>query len=980
VLASAAAKADPVTISGTQTTPVLTSTANSGAPSDVSITGSITPTSGTAVTIDSSNSVTNSGTITITDADNSAGIVANPGLTGSITNSGTITISESYTQTDTNGDGVLDGIQTLGALTGDITNSGTIVVHGNESAGIALGGTLTGSLSQSGTITVVGDNSVGVSAQGVTGSVNIAGTISATGANASAVLLNGDIGGALTIQATATATSYTDTTLPASTASLGADNLLQGGPAVQVAGNVAGGILVTAATSTTDSSGNAVTTTAADILSFGSSPALLIGSATRDITIGPIASDSSGHGLVVAGAVTAEGVYSGFTTQALVIGGLGGTVNIAGGASITGFVEATSNAASSTGFEIGSGATVPSVTNSGTISATSSGAVGDVTAFIDKSGSVTQFTNSGIIAATGGASNVAIDLSAATSAVTVTQASTTGTPTITGDIRFGSGADTLAVSAGTVVGNVSFGGAGTVALSGSGSLSGNIDFDNAQGASLSVATGASYQGALLNAGGASLAVNGGTLTASGAGASVASLSVTNGGTLGVLVDGNGVNTLYHVSGTASFGTGSLLALHFTDINHVVGTYDVVEAGTLTGAGNVAINSTSLPFLYDATLSTNTAGSALDVAVTRKTAAELGLNRADSAAYEPVIAAISNDSAIGDSFLSLDNLASFKTALRSLMPDYAGGAFDTVSLASRTSMRWLADPTAPVYGNGPWGAWIHEIGWSQTKPTTDGADGYRTTGWGLAGGGEYALGKLGRFGLSASFTPGTIREAGSQNEVTDEQYEFGAYWRATWGGFHAYARGSYATINFKSTRIFSGNDDGTAVSRTAIGRWNGKLLSGAGGVSYQLSFGAFTLRPQASFDYYRLHENGYSDTGGGVGMDLTVDPRRSTELAATELLAASYRLMGAESDEDGYLRVELEGGRREHLSGSLGDTTASFAGGESFSLAADPRDSGWTGAARLKGGNGEFAASGEVDAEREQRSTAIAFRVGVQAGF
>jgi hypothetical protein len=45
-----------------------------------------------------------------------------------------------------------------------------------------------------------------------------------------------------------------------------------------------------------------------------------------------------------------------------------------------------------------------------------------------------------------------------------------------------------------------------------------------------------------------------------------------------------------------------------------------------------------------------------------------------------------------------------------------------------------------------------------------------------------------------------------------------------------------------------------------------------------------------------------------------------------------------------------------------------------------RTGGWTGAVRLKGGNGSLAVSGEVDGQREQGETALALRAGVQLGF
>ena len=86
------------------TTPIRTSTVNGGtAPDDARLaaSGSIKPTSGTAVTIDSNHKMTNEGTIQITNADGSIGILANAGTTGAITNaaSGKIVIDETYAPT-----------------------------------------------------------------------------------------------------------------------------------------------------------------------------------------------------------------------------------------------------------------------------------------------------------------------------------------------------------------------------------------------------------------------------------------------------------------------------------------------------------------------------------------------------------------------------------------------------------------------------------------------------------------------------------------------------------------------------------------------------------------------------------------------------------------------------------------------------------------------------------------------------------------
>ncbi|OYU74784.1 MAG: hypothetical protein CFE32_16645, partial [Alphaproteobacteria bacterium PA3] len=98
-------------INTARTTPVVTSTVNAGQPADVRIdtAGSVTVMSGTAVTVDSNNSVTNAGAIKISNADNAVGIRVTAGRTANIANSGTITIDETYTATDSDNDGDLDG-------------------------------------------------------------------------------------------------------------------------------------------------------------------------------------------------------------------------------------------------------------------------------------------------------------------------------------------------------------------------------------------------------------------------------------------------------------------------------------------------------------------------------------------------------------------------------------------------------------------------------------------------------------------------------------------------------------------------------------------------------------------------------------------------------------------------------------------------------------------------------------------------------
>jgi hypothetical protein len=199
------AAADPLTISTATTTPVVTSNASNGSAGDVTITsgGSITVTAGqTAVTVDSSNNVTNGGVIATNDADNVTGILLQGGFAGDITNNGAINLLESYTQTDTDSDGDLDGLLAIGtnrngiwlqagpAFTGDILNAGSITIEGQNSAAIRLDAQLVGDLiiNRNTSTIVTGDNGVGVAINGgasggVDGDVRLSGNLTVRGEN-----------------------------------------------------------------------------------------------------------------------------------------------------------------------------------------------------------------------------------------------------------------------------------------------------------------------------------------------------------------------------------------------------------------------------------------------------------------------------------------------------------------------------------------------------------------------------------------------------------------------------------------------------------------------------------------------------------------------------------------------------------------------------------------------------------------------------
>lgn len=1053
-----AAPAAAETISTAVTQPVRTSTIKAGAPDAITISssGSVKPASGTAVTQDSNHAVTNQGTIGIGNANGAIGILSNADTSGDIVNTGTITIDEPYAPTDTNNDGDLDGpfalasnrfgIRTEGAHTGKVTNAGTITVEGNDSAGIWLGGPLNGAFTHDGTTNVTGDRVVGVHAGAITGNVRLAGTVAARGEGAVGARFTGDVTGAMVVQGNISASGYRYTTAPSSTTNLDADDLLQGGSALVVEGNVTGGIVLAVApkdNSTSDNDedddgiedakeGNAAVT------SYGAAPAMVIGATDRAITIGPVTGTASGFGLIIDGSVTGAGVYSGVEGNGLVIGGRGGAVTIANGIGIAGTVSATSNGASATALRIGSGASVPvvqvsgtvsaaggnaeaaksvairvdagatapTIRNSGTIKAVAAGENGSATAIVDYSGGLTLIENSGTISATGAKAdsgrNIAIDLSANTAGATIKQTQVGAgitAPSITGDVRFGSGNDMLDVADGTVKGDVYFGtgdnklnlsgdavhtgkvtfGAGVdvLSLAGSSKFDGVVDFGGGAD-TLTIANSAVFTGSLLNAGSAAVNVTGGGLSIAKP-VSIGSLSVGADGLLVATLDKTaGEGSLYNVAGTASFADGATLALRVADVDDAEGRYVVLQAGSITGLDGLETNTDLIPFMFKAELAKDGAANTITVDVAKRTAQELGLNRSQSTAYNAIYAALGKDEDIEDVFLGITNGDQFRAAVRQMLPDHAGGAFEGVSLGTRTFARRIAEPQSPVYSIGGLDIIVDAAGWTSDKSEGQTAA-YDLGGFGFSASGEVDT-KLGAFGASATWLWNEYDNGGDNNKVLSDTYELAAYWRGKWGGFGAYGRGSIGMVDFNGRRTFAGVVGDETIQKSVISEWSGTVLTASGGVSYEGGGGHLFFRPAVSFDYLRLNEDGYTDTGGGDALDLIVEDRKSDEFAVNGGMTVGVDFIGQGRGDRNWFRVETEGGWREIVGGSIGSTTAHFEGGTPFTLDPEQTESGWYARARAMGGSSMFEIGGEAGAEDRNGRTALSLRGTMRVGF
>ena len=1036
-----------------RTQPIRTSELQNGAGDAVTVTedGSIKPSGGAAITMDSDHDVTNDGAITVTNADGASGIETLGDRQADIVNSGTIVVDETYAPSDIDNDSDLDGpfatgsgragIRLGGNLVGDVRHSGTITVEGNQSAGILLGGSLQGDLVHDGKTGVTGDDAIGVDAGDITGDVRLAGTIAAVGQDAVGARLRGDIGGALVVQGEIVATGYRYPTPPTDRSKLDDDDLLQGGSALVIEGDVADGIIFAVAPANADED-NAdedndgiadAEEGAAKVVSYGAAPAVVIGAEDRDIAIGAVPASGSDFGLIVDGSIAGAGTYAGIDGNGLVIGGRGGAVTIENGIAIGGTVTASSLDADATALRLGAGATtgelrnagtiaaangaagsgtatavaidagasLPYLRNSGTIKATAGNEEAGAVAIVDGSGTLKLVENSGAIVASGAEAdsdrNVAIDLTAVTTGATVRQTQVGAgidAPSIAGDIRFGSGNDVLDIADGTVTGNVRFGtGEDRLAMSGDALFSGQVEYGAAGGemalsnaavfsgqtdfaggaGSLTLSDKAVYTGRLIGSDNLAVTVGGGTLDLA-VPTTIASLDVGESGVLvATLASDPAEGSALTVGGTASFAEGAKLRLRVTDIARAEGTYTVIEAGTLSGASDLTTEDTLVPFMYQAALEVNESAGIISVEIARKATEDLELNRAQATAYDALYAALGDDEDIAGVFLGITDKNLFAATLAQALPDHAGGAFEGVSLGVRTFARRLAQGDGPMDRSGKLRFVFDAAGWDSTKDQQDAA-GYDLDGLGFSGGLELATG-VGRFGATASWMWNRY-EAMAENTVSSSTYEGAVYWRGDWGAFSGFARGSYGISDFQGSRYFRGRNGSETLARRIEREWSGNVASFVAGASVEAGGQYFFMRPSVMVDYVRLSEDGYAETGGGDALALVIEDRTSDELGLSLGSAAGFDLFGMGQGDEFWMRVEVEGGWREILSGDLGATTARIGDGESFTLLPDQHSSGWFARLRGQGGDEFYTVSGEFSLEERNSEIGYALRASV----
>jgi len=976
--------------------------------------------------------IDSTGVITV-QANSAVGISIEGTLNGQLDNVLITPASGSTAATASNGSVTVLGDNAIGvsiAKTGHVTGNvtlGSVSATGVGATGVSILGGVDGALILNGGVVVTAYRTTSPSS--FTTAIQATFTADEMQQSGSAVVIGADIAKGVTVAAVPLAPTDSSVTAPTDADGNGIPDASQGGsitvyggaPAVQI--GVTGTHVTVGGAQATDGSAygfvNEGSITASGIFDQTSEPNLPAPVSTTAIRIGvsgdatAVATLDNGFLNTSSAAVTASAVDANSTAIDVATGGsVSRVVNNGSIQAVTtinnlGTSQTTLPAADTAqAILVEQGGTLSSLTNTksitavltGSIDATNPTNVGSAYAIRDKSGTLLNVANSGAISAvvtqtvTGTAPStgavvttptaVAIDLSAATQAETITQTQgpdyvqgTTATaataPTIVGDIRFGAGDDTLNVKAGTVTGAISFGaGNNTLIIDGSATA--------ATGETTPRVT--SVTGAITDTGGTlTVDLGRGQLSVTNADTIAATaVNVSANGTLYVAADpANNKNTDFVTTGNSTIAAGATFGLTMLSLQtNLSQQYTImqtaldsggVKQGSISastfGAGQLA----NSPYLFSSTASyqqgTTTSPDEIILTVTRKTAAQLGFNTAESQAYDQVFNALLQDSDIQKAILAQTTKSGLITVYDQMLPDQGQGVFDTLDQATQSVASLTAqtpDAGTRIAGTS---LWLQEVN-ERVKRRSGDTLGSQSQLFGLVGGWEHMGAGGGALGLTFSYLNVQDRDSAAAvgEHTVGSLLEIGGYYRRAIGGLRVSARGAggYAFFNEDRQLVYTG------VSRRALSSWGGYFADAHVGAEYEVHLGRFYARPGVSADYLYLRENGHTETGGGNGFDLAIDPRASHRLSGEAILT-----LGTQFGRATWLRTEVSGGYRRIFSGDMGDTTARFTSSSTpFTLTGMEDKGGWfTVGFSLKGGTNlsYLALEGDADfRDGEQR--------------
>jgi uncharacterized protein with beta-barrel porin domain len=868
----------------------------------------------------------------------------------------------------------------------DVPVNSSILVGGNNSFGFNVDSVIDGNVAVGANISLNGANAVGARfAGGITGNVSIGGQTAPSGANGIGWIFGGDIGGFLVLNGsigTGAQASFDTNGRLIDPAPGGSALRISGGVARGIAFDGNGltetqeATIAPAANAPADTllyseAGNATTLVIAPV---GAGGDLVFGQ--LDATI-----DSNRNSLLMRGLIQSNTTEEGRAASAILISGsengqparttrfLGEVWNDRGN------IDSVAIDASATGIRIGERTVIPGFINSGEIlvraqDQTEDGSTGapgqgggdafglmiartatigrfvnlgtfnidargarfSAYGMVDESGTLASFANTGTFVASirPGSTGRAIGLDAGRSTRNMTFLNT---GTFGGSVRLGSGSDTLTSTGGSMTGDIATGGGNdTVAFDGT-TVTGNVDL-GAGNHTVTVRNKTTLRGGIgRGAGTAQVTVADSSIFVPGGRViSATNASFTGASSLDFAIDGKTATTpLLGATGTVVIDPTVKIFTRLAGLVRDSTTFILISAGTLQmGVPVSQIQSATGSFIY--TLGTRVSPTNRNVIlldVTRKTAMQLGLGPIMGATYENALTALGNDNELFSILASQPDRPGFESVLQQLTPDTSDAtliaALNTQNMAHGVIRHRLAGIPRTL-GPNPTGEyssfWIQQLGSYGSRDAEGETKGYKLYAAGLAAGFDGQSADNLKLGASLSRTWSLPDEKGTADRplrVIATQLDVYARHQNGPNFTQGILGGAYD--EYRSRRRVVVGD----VIREPVGKWSGYHVGGALDTGTTARLSSVKLSPYARVAFVRAYEKGYTESGGGAGVDLAYDGRNLNSLRAGFGFVAARRF---ELFQDSGVEAEFRGDYAREFGDSGAKVSARFASGGS----------------------------------------------------
>ena len=343
------------------------------------------------------------------------------------------------------------------------------------------------------------------------------------------------------------------------------------------------------------------------------------------------------------------------------------------------------------------------------------------------------------------------------------------------------------------------------------------------------------------------------------------------------------------SGTTAASVNNPTAQNIVLVTAPIGTLNISQS--TMDADNAALSG-NIPFLFQATntpLTKTVLGGkdALIVSLTPKSPAQLGLTGDAAALFPNAAAALVNDPQLGAAIAGgITNTQSAQQVFSQFAPDVSGGA-------KQVAIMMTDQATGPVaarqrllrsYGNqaGEMTLWGEEFAANISNKGRVDADGsltaYKDHGFGFAVGLDSGTPRGGWYGGAFSFYSGDVSETLPRASKTNTSwYMLTGY--SDWRGKHVFLDTqlslAYGNLTGHRDLVLCPGGAATCVTATYAREASSKragLIGAAGATTgVLLNWSGIQVTPHIGLDLMSLREEGYTETGGGDGMDLQVEP-------------------------------------------------------------------------------------------------------------